>query len=145
RAAGDVLLEAEALRLRAAIERLVGNAEESLRLVGQALELCDAAAPGEGGRPPAPALLARATILNQRGTTLWNIGRLEASIESYAEALVIYRAIGMTRHEARALNNMGIVFAALGEYEEALAHYKSALKLDQALGDRSGIALKLGN
>jgi tetratricopeptide (TPR) repeat protein len=40
---------------------------------------------------------------------------------------------------------MGIVFAALGEYEEALAHYKSALKLDQALGDRAGIAYKLGN
>ena len=37
------------------------------------------------------------------------------------------------------------MFAALGEYEEALAHYKSALKIDQALGDRSGIALKLGN
>src|SRR5205823_7088979 len=52
---------------------------------------------------------------------------------------------GMTRHEARALNNMGIIFAALGEYEEALAHYKSALKIDQALGERSGLALKLGN
>jgi serine/threonine protein kinase/predicted ATPase len=143
RDAKDPLLEAEALRLRAAIARLVGNAEESLRLAEQALELCsvnDAA-----GRPPTPVLMARATILNQRGTTLWNIGRLEAAIESYAEALVIYRAIGMARHEARALNNMGIVFAALGEYEEALAHYKSALKIDQALGDRSGIALKLGN
>ena len=58
---------------------------------------------------------------------------------------MIYRALGMTRHEARALNNMGICFAALGEYEEALAHYKSALKIDQALGERSGIALKLGN
>jgi tetratricopeptide (TPR) repeat protein len=40
---------------------------------------------------------------------------------------------------------MGMVFAALGEYEEALAHYKSALKLDQAHGDRSHIAQKLGN
>ncbi|HWO26313.1 MAG TPA: protein kinase [Kofleriaceae bacterium] len=148
RAAGDVLLEAEALRLRASIARLVGNAEESLRLAEQALALCDSAAataPGDAGRPPTPVLLARATILNQRGTTLWNMGRLEAAIESYAEALVIYRAIGMARHEARALNNMGIVFAALGEYEEALAHYKSALKLDQALGERSGLALKLGN
>src|SRR6185436_18567141 len=123
REAGDVLLEAEALRLRATIARLVGNTEESLRLIGQALELCDGVRPeSEGGRPPTPALLARATILNQRGTTLWNIGRLEEAIESYAEALVIYRAIGMVRHEARALNNMGIVFAALGEYEEALAH-----------------------
>jgi len=147
REAKDTLLEAEALRLRAAISRLVGNAEESLRQVDQALALCDAATPGgtESGRPPTPVLITRATILNQRGTTLWNIGRLEQAIESYAEALVIYRAIGMSRHEARALNNMGIVFAALGEYEEALAHYKSALKIDQALGDRSSIALKLGN
>jgi tetratricopeptide (TPR) repeat protein len=146
REAKDVLLEAEALRLRAAIARLVGNAEESQRLVEQALELVDAAAKGtETGRPPTPVLVARATILNQRGTTLWNIGKLEQAIESYAEALVIYRAVGMTRHEARALNNMGIVFAALGEYEEALAHYKSALKIDQALGERSGLALKLGN
>ncbi|HLL22097.1 MAG TPA: tetratricopeptide repeat protein, partial [Kofleriaceae bacterium] len=150
REANDPLLEAEALRLRAAIARLVGNAEESLRLVEQALELCSVddhhrLSGNTGLRPPTPVLMARATILNQRGTTLWNIGRLEAAIESYAESLVIYRAIGMARHEARALNNMGIVFAALGEYEEALAHYKSALKIDQALGDRSGVALKLGN
>ncbi len=146
REAKDALLEAEALRLRAAIARLVGNADESLRLVEQALELVDGTRPQtETGRLPTPVLVARATILNQRGTTLWNIGRLEAAIESYAEALVIYRAIGMARHEARALNNMGIVFAALGEYEEALAHYKSALKIDQATGDRSAIAQKLGN
>ena len=147
--AGDALLEAEALRLRSAISRLVGNAEESLRIADEALALIDrSAGPATAGinaPPPQPVLIARATILNQRGTTLWNIGRLEAAIESYAEALVIYRAIGMSRHEARALNNMGIVFAALGEYEEALAHYKSALKIDQALGDRSSIALKLGN
>ncbi len=150
RDAKDPLVESEALRLRAAIARLVGNAEESLRLVEQALDLVDHAMETSkvtetGQRAPTPVLLARATILNQRGTTLWNIGKLEQSIESYAEALVIYRAIGMQRHEARALNNMGIVFAALGEYEEALAHYKSALKIDQALNERSGLALKLGN
>ena len=143
--AGDALLEAEALRLRSAIARLVGNAEESLRIADEALALIDGSTPDASTAPAQPVLIARATILNQRGTTLWNIGRLEAAIESYAEALVIYRAIGMSRHEARALNNMGIVFAALGEYEEALAHYKSALKIDQALGDRSSIALKLGN
>ena len=145
RDAGDVLGEAEALRLRAAIARLVGNVDESLKLVEQALALVDPQTGTNGGRPPTPVLIARATILNQRGTTLRNIGKLEAAIESYAEALVIYRAVGMARQEARALGNMGVVFAALGEYEEALAHYKSALKIDQALGERSGLALKLGN
>jgi tetratricopeptide (TPR) repeat protein/tRNA A-37 threonylcarbamoyl transferase component Bud32 len=145
REAKDVLAEAEALRLRAAIARLVGNAEESLRLVEQALELVGSAPGADTSRPPTTVLVARATILNQRGTTLWNIGRLEQAIESYAEGLVIYRAVGMARQEARALSNMGVVFQGLGEYEEALAHYKSGLKIDQALGDRSGIANKLGN
>jgi serine/threonine protein kinase/tetratricopeptide (TPR) repeat protein len=145
RDAHDGLLEAEALRLRAAIARLVGNADESLRLVEQALALCEIAPSGSDAPPPTPVLVARATILNQRGQALWNIGRLEAAIESYAEALVIYRTIGMARHEARALNNMGIVFAALGEYEEALAHYKSGLKIDQSLGDRASMAVKLAN
>jgi tetratricopeptide (TPR) repeat protein/tRNA A-37 threonylcarbamoyl transferase component Bud32 len=139
RAAGDTLAEAEALRLRAAIARLVGQNDEALRVGEEALAL--AASAGDGP----PHLLARATILNNQGTTLWTMGRLEAAIEAYAEALVIYRALRLPRQEARALNNMGIVFAALGEYEEALAHYKSALKLDQALGDRAGIAYKLGN
>ena len=144
RRSGDKLAEAEALRLRSAISRLVGNAEESLQLAERALELCAEVA-GDASLPPTPCLVARATILMSHGTTLWNIGRLEQSIESYAEALVIYRALAMPRQEARALNNMGIVFAALGEYEEALSHYKSALKIDQDVGDRSAIALKLAN
>ena len=141
RAAGDKLAEADGLRLRSAIARLVGNNEESLALCEQALALCASGVGGDGSA----SLLTRATILNNQGTTLWNMGRLEASIEAYAEALVIYRALQLPRQEARALNNMGIVFSSLGEYEEALAHYKSSLKIDQALGDRSGIALKLGN
>ncbi|MEZ4402519.1 MAG: protein kinase [Kofleriaceae bacterium] len=139
RDAGDKLAEADALRLRSAIARLVGSNDESSRLCAQALALCGEA--GDG----VPALSTRAQILNDQGTTLWNMGRLEAAIESYAEALVIYRALNLPRQEARALNNMGIVFSSLGEYEEALAHYKSSLKLDQQLGDRSGVALKLGN
>jgi len=139
RDAGDQLLEADGLRLRSAIARLVGNNDESLQLCEQAMALC--AQTGDS----AATLLMRATILNNQGTTLWNMGRLEAAIEAYAEALVIYRALKLPRQEARALNNMGIVFSSLGEYEEALAHYKSSLKLDQQLGDRSGVALKLGN
>jgi eukaryotic-like serine/threonine-protein kinase len=157
RESNDNLLVAEALRVRSEIARLVGNAEESLALIAEALELVvnversrssvgTSPRTDSASRSPDPAVLeARATILNNRGSTLWNIGRLEQAIESYAEALVIYRGLTMPRHEARALNNMGIVFAALGEYEEALAHYKSAIKIDQGLGDRSALGLKLGN
>ena len=139
RDAGDRPAEADALRLRAAIARLVGQNDDSLKLCEQALAL--SAETGDG----TAALLTRALILNEQGTTQWHMGRLEASIESYAEALVIYRALKLPRQEAHTLNHMGNAFAALGEYEEALAHYKSSLKIDQQLGDRSGVAFKLGN
>ncbi|HEY8144980.1 MAG TPA: protein kinase [Kofleriaceae bacterium] len=136
REAKSPLYEAEALRLRAEVARLTGQNAEALKLCEQALALCDNDKDG---------LSQRATILNNRGTTLWNMGQLHESIDAYAETLVIYRMLKQPRLEARALNNMGVVFSALGEAEEALAHYKSALKLDQELGDRAAIALKLGN
>ena len=105
---------------------------------------CDRASGGRrksisnGRRPTQPILVARATILNQRGTTLWNIGRLEAVYRERTPRRSSFTARSACRGtKPRALNNMGIVFAALGEYEEALAHYKSALKIDQELGDRS--------
>ena len=136
REAKNPLYEAEALRLRAEIARLTGQNAEALSLCEQALALCGDDRDG---------LSQRATILNNRGTTLWNMGQLHESIDAYAETLVIYRMLKQPRLEARALNNMGVVFSALGEAEEALAHYKSALKLDQEMGDRAAIALKLGN
>jgi tetratricopeptide (TPR) repeat protein len=66
-------------------------------------------------------------------------------VSVYAEALVIYRRLGTRRLEGATLNNMGWVFVGLGEYEEALVHYKRSLKLAQDLGDRAGIGVKLAN
>src|SRR4029079_12073503 len=62
RDAKDPLAEAEALRLRAAIARLVGNAEESLRLLEEALALVYSLPKGDP-RPPTPVLMGRGTIL----------------------------------------------------------------------------------
>lgn len=134
--AGDRLAQAEVMRLQASIARLAGQHDEAVRISEEALALCGEDRDG---------LLQRALILNNLGTTLWNMGSLQKASEAYAEGLVIYRMLKLPRQEAQLLNNMGIVFSALGEYEEALAHFKSSLKLDQKLGDRAGIALKLGN
>ncbi|HKE13905.1 MAG TPA: protein kinase [Kofleriaceae bacterium] len=136
RRAGAPLAEAEALRLRAEIDRLSGQNAGALALCDQALALCSDDREG---------LHQRALILNTRGTALWNMARLHEGLDAYAESLVIYRMLKLARLEARALNNMGLVLAALGEAEEALAHYKSSLALDQELGDRAGVVLKLGN
>ena len=136
RQANDKLAEAEALRLQSSIFRLQGKSDAALQTCDEALALAQS---------EPHALEARAQILNNRGTILWNMNRLNEAIESYAETLVIYKNLGRPRQEARALNNMGIVFSALGESEAALAHYKRSLRIDQRLGDRAQIALKLGN
>ncbi len=136
RKAGSRLAEAGVMRLQASLARSIGQNGEALELTSKALTLCGDDRAG---------LLERGQVLSIRGTTLWNMSRLREAIEAYAEALVIYRKLKVPRQEARALNNMGIVFAALGEFEEALTHYKRALKIDTELGDRVGIGLKLGN
>jgi tetratricopeptide (TPR) repeat protein len=136
RRAADPLAEAEALRLHAAIAHRMGHGAESLEMAQSALALCDDSPAG---------LEQRARVLNIRGTTLWHMGRLEQAIESYAEALVIYRHLHRQQQEALALNNMANIFAAMGEYEEALAHYKRSLKLDQQHGDRAAVVTKLAN
>jgi tetratricopeptide (TPR) repeat protein len=136
RASGRRLVEAEVLRIQGVLARSLGENEEALALLDRALALCGDDRDG---------LLQRGMILNNKGTTLWQMSRLREAIEAHAEALVIYRKLRVPRQEAKVLNNIGIVFSALGEYEEALAHYKRSLKIDQELGNRLAVAVKLAN
>ncbi len=136
RRAGDKLVESEALRLEAQLLKQIGRNAEALALCRQALALCGEDRPG---------LLQRGMILNSLGTVHMHMGQPREAIAAYAEALVIYRRLGVRRMEAATLNNMGIVSSSLGEFEEALAHYKRSLKIDQELGDRLALGIKLSN
>ena len=135
---GKPLVESEALRLFATLFMNIGKNAEALDLAQRALSVI-----GESiDREP---LLARAQALNAVGNVHVHTGRLRDAVSTYAEALVIYRRLGVRRLEAATLNNMGWVFVGLGEYEEALVHYKRSLRLAQELGDRAGIGVKLAN
>ncbi|MBW3551420.1 MAG: response regulator, partial [Proteobacteria bacterium] len=101
-------------RLRADLEA-TGDWDEVSALTEQALALC-----GDGDRVVQGK---RATLLSTRGVTLWSLGRLREAVDVYLESLVIYRALGLPRLEARALNNLGVVFSTLGEPEQALAYF----------------------
>ena len=136
RQAHDSLAEAKALELAAHIAQRTESGEEAIRLCEQALTLCDDSR--EGKR-------RRAALLNTRGRASWSIGGLEDAVASFADALALYRNLGLPRKEAVVLNDMGTVCAAMGELEEALRYHKNALKLDQKLGDRVGFAGKLSN
>jgi eukaryotic-like serine/threonine-protein kinase len=141
-AARDPLVESEALRLLATLLTTIGRNAEALELAQRALAVVVGSPGANTEREP---LQQRAQALNAVGNVHVHTGRLREAVSTYAEALVIYRRLGVRRLEASTLNNMGWVFVGLGEYEEALVHYKRSLRLAQELGDRAGIGVKLAN
>src|SRR5262245_38614938 len=75
-------------------------------------------------------------------------GTLEAkrkAVEKYYEALDLYRRAGDRNWEADTLNNIGLVYRALGEMQKALEMYNEALPIRRAVGDRRGEAITLNN
>jgi serine/threonine protein kinase/predicted ATPase len=141
RRSGDRGAEVEALRQRAVHEKDLGRYQEALATCKEALERCGSS-DGEMGRA---GLKQRGTILISMGVVNRQMGRLREAVGNYAEALVIYRHLGIRRLESQALNNLGVVSASLGEYEEALNHYRQTIKIDQEIGDRYSTGYKLAN
>jgi len=67
------------------------------------------------------------------------------SIEKYQEALDLFRRAGDRRAVAITLNNIGMVYDALGETQKALEKYNEALPILRAIGDRNTEAITLNN
>src|SRR5262245_22005636 len=120
-------------------------------------QILNAAAPRRAntqpGREPLPATAqgknqAAAERKFEEGEALRAQGTsesLQLAVKKYEEALLLWRAIGDRSGEARTLNNIGIVYASLGEKQEALDFYNQALPLRRAVGDRRGEIGTLNN
>ncbi|MEG4057624.1 MULTISPECIES: CHAT domain-containing tetratricopeptide repeat protein [unclassified Microcoleus] len=79
--------------------------------------------------------------LYQQGTAQ----ALRGAIVKFEQALKLYREAGDHTREARALNNIGLVYSDLGEKQKALEYYSQSLPLRRAVGDRRGEATTLSN
>ncbi|MBI2892633.1 MAG: protein kinase [Deltaproteobacteria bacterium] len=133
---GDKGAQVEALRILAAVHRDVGEYARGIESCDKALETL-----GTG----ADALTQRGTVLIQKGILLRQTGRLRESLQTYAEALVIYRRLGIKRLQAQTLSNMGVASTSMGEYEDAIALYRQSLALDREIGDRYALGHRLAN
>ncbi|MDT9298605.1 MAG: tetratricopeptide repeat protein, partial [Arthrospira platensis PCC 7345] len=63
----------------------------------------------------------------------------------YQQALTISREVRDRRGEATTLNNIGGVYGAIGEPQEALTYYQQALTIRREVRDRAGEATTLNN
>ncbi len=88
---------------------------------------------------------AEADRLFQEGKQQYQTSQFEAALESWQQALAIYREIEDRQGIAASLNNLGIVYDSLGQYEPAIDYHQQSLQIQQEIGDRSGIANSLNN
>ena len=136
RQTGDKKLELNVLRLMAESAR---NRGEPAR----ALEACDTALEIAGTETELLSL--RGSILVQKGILLRRLGQSEKAFEAYAEAIVIFRRLGVRRNEAFALNSLGVALAAAGAYEDAIIVTRASIHIDRETGDRMRLGRKLSN
>ncbi|WP_181016299.1 tetratricopeptide repeat protein [Pseudanabaena sp. BC1403] len=88
---------------------------------------------------------AEADRLINQGTQQRRIGQFESALQSYQQALIIYREIKFRQGELWALGGIGNVYNNLGKYDKAIEYQLQSLAITQELKDRLGEGAALGN
>jgi CHAT domain-containing protein len=88
---------------------------------------------------------AEADRLINQGTQQYNISQFEAALQSYQQALNIYREIKFRQGELRALGGTGIAYYNLGKYDKALEFQLQSIEIAREIKDRNGEGAALGN
>lgn len=129
-------LEVEALIILCELLRDLGDVNGALEACERAL---DVTASGRVSRR------ARGEVLRAKGVLLRRAGRINAAIESHAEAIAIFNAVGARRSEARARNALGFALFGLGRFEDCVAMCLSSIAIDVQIGGRYQVAKTLAN
>lgn len=96
---------------------------------------------------------AEADRLRQQGIEQARISQYREAIQSWEEALSIYRETSVReafpqesrQGEGRVLSNLGNVYADLGQYQQAIDLYEQALVIAREVSDQQGKSHALGN
>ena len=134
--------------LAAAIEGDDRDSEiEALRLFGQlrrdegdtigAIEALDRALARAGTEES--WLSARGLTLIQKAILLWRASRPDESLEASAEAVVIFRRLGLKGQEAHALSSLGVGLAHRGAYEDAIQIMRASIVLDREVRHHAAV------
>jgi CHAT domain-containing protein/Flp pilus assembly protein TadD len=92
-----------------------------------------------------PDRKTEADRLLEQGHQQFNTSQFQAALQSYQQALAIYKEIEDRKGEANSLRNLGNAYQSLGQYRQAIEFYQQSLVIAREIGDRSGEAASLGN
>jgi CHAT domain-containing protein len=88
---------------------------------------------------------AEAERLFQQGIEQYKTGQFEAALQSWQQALAIYREIKDRKGEGDALGNLGIAYKNLGDYAKAMDYHQQDLAIQREIKDRQGEGVALNN
>ena len=83
-------------------------------------------------------------LFNQ-GIQQFQISQFEVALQSWQQALTIYREIKDRLGEGQSLGSLGIAYFSLGQYDKAIESQLQALAILQEIKDRRGEVSVLGN
>lgn len=79
------------------------------------------------------------------GEMLQRKGKTNEALTLYEEANNLSKSEGFLKEQARALNDIGLIFKIFGELESAVEKFNNALKIRQDINDKQGMAISLSN
>ena len=88
---------------------------------------------------------AEANRLLEKGYQQDNISQIREALQSWEQALTIYREIGYRQGEANSLGNLGSAYYSLGQFQRAIEFNQQSLEISREIGYRQGEAIFLGN
>jgi CHAT domain-containing protein/tetratricopeptide (TPR) repeat protein len=88
---------------------------------------------------------SEAERLFQQGIEQYNRSQAREAIQSWEQALTIYREIDDRGGEGNALGNLGLAYDSLGDYRRAIDFYEQSLAIAREIDDRRGEGNALGN
>ncbi len=138
-AAQEAQLEIEAEILQGDLLRELGDVHGALAATDRALAACNPKV-----NPAIPKRL-RAEVLRTRGVLLRRVGRVREAVDSYVDAIAVFRRVGARRYEARAKNALAYAMFVQGRYEDAIALALESIQIDLSIGGRFQLAKTLTN
>ncbi len=90
-------------------------------------------------------LKAEADRLLEQGRQQYAISQFREALQSWEQALTIYREIGYRQGEAASLGSLGVAYQSLGQFQKAIAFYEQSLEISREIGYRQGEANSFGS
>lgn len=67
--------------------------------------------------------------LSQQGLEQFKISQFEAALQSWQQALIIYREIKDRKGEGKTLGRLGVIYYSLGDYAKAIEYHQQSLAI----------------